>query len=94
MNEAATAGLPLLVSERCGSAPELVIEGRNGFTFDPNSTTQLADCMGRLSHGTCDLSSMGKVSTEIIKGWTPERRAQSLAHVVRVALNSEQKKFP
>ncbi len=91
VNEAATAGLPLLVSERCGSAPELVIEGRNGFTFDPRSTTQLADCMWRLSHGTCDLSSMGKVSKEIIKGWTPERYAQNLAHVARVALNSEQR---
>jgi 1,2-diacylglycerol 3-alpha-glucosyltransferase len=93
VNEAATAGLPLLVSERCGSAPELVIEGRNGFTFDPCSTTQLADCMWRLSHGTCDLSSMGEVSREISKGWTPERHGQNLANAVRVALNSEKRKI-
>ena len=35
VNEAAAAGLPLIVSERCGCAPELVRQGVTGFLFDP-----------------------------------------------------------
>src|SRR5262249_59830905 len=35
VNEAMAAGLPVLVSERCGCGPDLVREGVNGFTFDP-----------------------------------------------------------
>jgi glycosyltransferase involved in cell wall biosynthesis len=35
VNEAMAAGLPVLVSDRCGCAPDLVEVGVNGFTFDP-----------------------------------------------------------
>src|SRR5206468_3929765 len=34
VNEAMASGLPVLVSDRCGSA-ELVQNGNNGFVFDP-----------------------------------------------------------
>ena len=36
VNEAMAAGLPVIVSERCGCAPDLVRNGVNGFTFDPD----------------------------------------------------------
>jgi 1,2-diacylglycerol 3-alpha-glucosyltransferase len=35
VNEAMACGLPVLVSDRCGCAPDLVPEGQNGFTFKP-----------------------------------------------------------
>jgi 1,2-diacylglycerol 3-alpha-glucosyltransferase len=35
VNEAMASGLPVLVSERCGCAPDLVKNGVNGYTFDP-----------------------------------------------------------
>jgi glycosyltransferase involved in cell wall biosynthesis len=35
VNEALASGLPVIVSERCGCAPDLVRNGINGFTFDP-----------------------------------------------------------
>lgn len=35
VNEAMAASLPVLVSQRCGAAADLVREGENGFTFDP-----------------------------------------------------------
>jgi len=51
VNEAMACGLPVLVSNRCGCAPDLVEQGRNGFTFDPNNATALARFMeiGRAS---------------------------------------------
>ncbi len=33
INEATASSLPVIVSNRCGCAQELVKEGRNGFTF-------------------------------------------------------------
>jgi glycosyltransferase involved in cell wall biosynthesis len=53
VNEAMASGLPVLVSNRCGCARDLVSEGENGFTFDPYDVGQLAGLMFSLSHG-CD----------------------------------------
>ena len=39
--EALWAGLPLLISDRCGNWPEAVEEGANGWVVDPISQTQL-----------------------------------------------------
>ncbi|MEQ1716961.1 MAG: glycosyltransferase [Hyphomicrobium sp.] len=87
VNEAAAAGLPILVSNRVGSAPDLVDEGRNGFTFDPSDTDQIAACLWRVANGNCDLATMGAESRKIIAQWNPEHYAASLLEVTRVALN-------
>jgi glycosyltransferase involved in cell wall biosynthesis len=48
VNEALSAGAPVLVSSRCG-AHELVRNHRNGFTFDPYDVGHLAQLLGDLS---------------------------------------------
>jgi glycosyltransferase involved in cell wall biosynthesis len=81
------AGLPVLVSNRCGCAPDLVEEGRNGFTFDPYDTEQLAGLMLRLSTmSDAERAAMGQASREIISRWTPETFATNLSKAVEVAL--------
>jgi glycosyltransferase involved in cell wall biosynthesis len=72
VNEAMAAGLPVLVSNRCGCAPDLVREGHNGFTFDPFDVHGLASLMERISADSCDRNAMGAASREIIAGWPPE----------------------
>ena len=42
VNEAMASGLPVLVSNRCGCAQDLVKDDVNGFTFDPYDIEQLA----------------------------------------------------
>lgn len=42
VNEAMICGLPVLVSERCGCVPDLVVTGQTGFSFDPQDGGQLA----------------------------------------------------
>ena len=42
VNEAAAAGLPLIVGRRVGAACELVREGENGFLVDPDDTESVA----------------------------------------------------
>ena len=49
VNEAMASALPVLVSNRCGCAQELVAEGVNGFSFDPSCVEQLAALMQKLS---------------------------------------------
>lgn len=88
VNEAMAAGLPVLVSDRCGCASDLIEEGRNGYTFDPYDSTDLADRMYQVAHGAVDRVSMGSASREIIARWGPDRFAQGLRQAVEAALES------
>jgi 1,2-diacylglycerol 3-alpha-glucosyltransferase len=49
VNEAMASGLPVLVSNRCGCARDLVQDGVNGFTFDPYNVEELAGLMLKVS---------------------------------------------
>lgn len=48
VHEAASLGLPLLVSHHAGAAKALVREGLTGFTIDPENTTSFASTMKRI----------------------------------------------
>jgi 1,2-diacylglycerol 3-alpha-glucosyltransferase len=78
VNEAMASGLPVLVSSHCGCAADLVREGGNGFTFDPENVQQLAALMLRLSQCQPPNVVMGKASAEIISDWGPLRFARAV----------------
>jgi glycosyltransferase involved in cell wall biosynthesis len=87
VNEAMAAGLPVLVSSRCGCAPDLVREGRNGFTFDPENVPQLAELLTRLaSMNDAQRTAMGQQSREMIKVFSPEAFAHGLEAAIACAL--------
>ena len=95
VNEAMASGLPVLVSNRCGCAADLVQEGVNGFTFDPYNVEELAQLMLKLSGfqgfriSACrdvSLSAFGLSSQRIIADWGPERFASGLKAAVDKAL--------
>ena len=88
VNEAMAAGLPVLVSRRCGCAADLVEEGVNGFTFEPHDTRGLAELMYRMAHGAVDREAMGQASRRIIADWGPERFADGLVRAVEAALSA------
>lgn len=85
VNEAMAAGLPVLVSNRCGCAVDLVREGVNGFTFDPYDVERMADLMWQMAHGNVDREATGRASQEIIANWGPERFADGLTKAVNAA---------
>ena len=85
VNEAMAAGLPVLVSRQCGCAPDLVIEGYNGFTFDPRGAESLANLMTKVSSADADLTSMGNASSSIIANWTPAHFAEALVYAASSA---------
>ncbi len=49
VNEAMACGLPAIVSDRVGCAPDLVIEGETGAVFPSGNSSALAELMNRYS---------------------------------------------
>lgn len=86
VNEAMASGLPVLVSENCGCAPDLVQSGQNGFTFNPYDTAGIAQLLVRVASGACDRKAMGAASRRIINGWGPEGFAINLERAARAAV--------
>lgn len=78
VNEAMASGLPVLVSQACGCAVDLVQEGLNGFTFDPADEISLAHLLKEFASGAWDLEEMGQMSQQIIRDWSLDQFAKSL----------------
>jgi len=87
VNEAMASGLPVLVSNRCGCASDLVLAGQNGFTFDPYDVEGVAGIMQRISNmETGARKSLGHESERIIAEWSPKRFADGLNRAACQAL--------
>lgn len=79
VNESMASGLPVLVSRGVGCASDLVVEGENGYGFDPRDAGKLAGLMGRVAgKGEGELAAMGEASRRIIAEWGPDRFARGL----------------
>ncbi len=87
VNEAMACGLPVLVSNKCGCAPELVRDGVNGFIFDPLDVEGMARNMARVSASDFPQAAFGEKSEEIVAEWCPERFARGLSQAIEAALN-------
>jgi glycosyltransferase involved in cell wall biosynthesis len=92
INEAMASCLPVLVSNRCGCAADLVREGENGWTFDPTNEEQMADLMVKIAGDEMRLKEMGLHSLEIIADWGPDRFASGVKAAVEAALAAPRKK--
>ena len=86
VNEAVAAGLPVIVSNRCGCVPELVREGVNGFTFDPNNVEELAALLLKISAFNFPLSTFGTASREISTHYEPARFGEGLRAAAELAV--------
>lgn len=83
-NEAMAAGLPLIVSRRCGCAEDLLLEGENGCSFDPAIPGDLTACLTAVSALESDsLLDMGCRSEEIISRFSPAAWASEVARIAR-----------
>jgi 1,2-diacylglycerol 3-alpha-glucosyltransferase len=86
VNEAMATGLPVMVSNRCGCVPDLVTEGKNGFTFDPRSVKSLSKLMLDMWHFPKGrLEGMRQESRRIIAGFTPAAFATGVQRAIDVA---------
>ncbi len=83
-NEAMAAGLPLIVSRRCGCAEDLLLEGENGCSFDPAIPGDLTACLTAVAALDAEsLAQMGRSSEEIIASFSPAAWAAEVARIAR-----------
>jgi glycosyltransferase involved in cell wall biosynthesis len=85
VNEAMAAGIPVLVSSKCGCAKDLVKPGLNGYLFEPTSVEGLTDALLALPTTEGDLSAMGRAAEATVKEWSPQRFAAGLCKAIRAA---------
>lgn len=84
VNEAMSAGLPVLASDACGVALDLVRDNVNGFVFRTGDVDSLADALARLR--AADGDALGRTSRALVAQWTPAHSATSLAQAVTDAM--------
>lgn len=70
VNEAMSAGLPVVVASGVGCAADLVRDGVNGLTFKPGDIEALAACLRPLIAEPQERARMGAASRQIIAGWS------------------------
>ena len=88
VNEAMASRLPVLVSERCGCARDLVQPGVNGYTFDPRDVSALTGLMVRLAENEDRRQAMGEASANLIDAWSPDVFAANLIELAEMIQHS------
>ena len=84
VHEFASAGLPLLLSNKVGARLQFLVNGLNGYTFDAGSATDLAEKMHHLAaHSDVQLLSMGHASQQLSGALNPEIATASFVSVVK-----------
>jgi glycosyltransferase involved in cell wall biosynthesis len=78
VNEAMACGMPVLVSEKCGCAIDLVKEGINGFTFNPTNREDIKRALLEIMNQNLDLNNLGQQSINIIKDYSSENVAKEM----------------
>jgi glycosyltransferase involved in cell wall biosynthesis len=69
VNEAAACGLPLVLSDRVGAAPDLLRNGENGFLVRVDDADGAAEAFDRLAGDPALRDRMGRRSRELVAGW-------------------------
>ena len=82
VNEAMACKRPVLVSNRCGCAIDLVTNGKNGFIFASDDKEDLVTKMRLLLHDPGVLKRMGEASGTIIRSWSYGQAAPAIEKAI------------
>lgn len=86
VNEAMAAGLPVLVSDRCGSVPDLIVEGETGFAFDPNDPAKLSRLIDHIINMNVEeRRQMGAAARKQVARFTPDTFAKAALEAAQLA---------
>jgi glycosyltransferase involved in cell wall biosynthesis len=78
VNEAMANGKSIIVSDKCGCAQNLVVQGLNGFVFESQNITELKKHLIKMVELSTNDNKMSAASLEIIKDFTFEKIAKAI----------------
>jgi glycosyltransferase involved in cell wall biosynthesis len=79
--EAAASGLPIICSDACGAAYDLLVEGKNGYTIPACNTEALVVALQKVaSLSDQTLEKMSQESLELASHYSPSKWASYLYH--------------
>jgi glycosyltransferase involved in cell wall biosynthesis len=82
VNEAMAAGKAVIVSNKCGSAVDLVLNGKNGFVFEADCATDAAEKMKLLADNKEKTARFGNYSLAIINQFTFNQFVSAIENAV------------
>jgi glycosyltransferase involved in cell wall biosynthesis len=86
VNEALSYGCPVIVSDRCGCVPELVIEGVTGLSYNARDTADLAAKMLAAPMGFADTEKTARDCLALMEAYTPDQAATQILAGCRAIL--------
>lgn len=87
VNEAMASGRPVLVSDRCGCAIDLVKPGKNGLVVSAGDLDSLSEALAVLSKA--DLKKWGLNAQEDIKPWSFQNQCDAIENVLNARVIHE-----
>jgi glycosyltransferase involved in cell wall biosynthesis len=89
VNEAMNFGLPVVVSDRVGSATDLVRDGATGFVVDHRSPAELADRLALLVDDPALRDRLGRNGKTLVAGWNHDVAADSVLAALEAAVGPQ-----
>lgn len=86
VGEAMACGVAVIVSDRVGSASDLVRHGANGYVVPSGDVEALAEAIGSLVSCPERAREFGDTSTAIMRDWTHERAAKGVLAAISDAV--------
>lgn len=88
VNEAMACGLPVLLSDRCGCAADLLVEGKNGYSFVSDDLEDLINKLRIFQDTNTNIDGMGCCAYNTIKSWSYD----SIADAIERLLSSKEQR--
>jgi glycosyltransferase involved in cell wall biosynthesis len=82
INEAMVCGLPVVVTDRCGSIGDIVLEGDNALIYPAGNAVALAETLDKLVSDNALRTKMGQRSREIIATWDFARGVEGVRRML------------
>lgn len=87
VNEALSYGCPAVVTEACGCAPELIVDGETGYVTSSEDLSQMAASLALAVSRFADVEATTRRCLDQIARFTPERAAEKIYDGCKVALS-------
>lgn len=82
INEAMACGLPIIASNKCGAAIDLIYDNQNGFVFQSDNIDALYEKLTLLTLDKTMQIKFGKKSKELIRKWNYEKTIERIKQII------------